>query len=82
MGTFWMGSALSIYTGTYPLSPFYSTPGVSHLMSPTGPLDFGPWSLFALVSSFLLDGYVLSKTLGELKKSKPESMLSPTLSYP
>ena len=62
MGTFWMGSALSIYTG------------VSHLMSPTGPLDFGPWSLFALVSSFLLDGYVLSKTLGELKKSKPENV--------
>ncbi|KAK8803326.1 hypothetical protein WA158_001020 [Blastocystis sp. Blastoise] len=62
MGTFWMGCALSVYTG------------VSHLLSPVAAIEFGPWSLFALVSSFCLDGYVLSKTLQELKTTKPNDI--------
>lgn len=62
MGTFWMGSVVSISYGFY------------HILYPVADLDLSMWSISALGFSFLLDGWVLTKTIGQLRETQPQNV--------
>jgi zinc transporter 9 len=62
LGMFWLGGGLSLYHG------------ISTIIHPPTTIDLTWHNWAVLGTSFLVDGYVLTRTLRELQTTKPDSM--------